>query len=160
MSAKALGSHFSRAKALRKVVILRDNRRSPLNSGSAAFFSLQRLCGVFLSAKIDKGLHIIKIFAFTFFRQAARMRQIECAYRKCDFRTRRNHLKYKILMRKSKNRTFCFFTLFANALAYGKGECAALYGMRALIYAAQRGKPFGFPLKSRKIAGVSSPRFS
>ena len=53
-------------------------------------------------------------------------------------------------MRKSKNHTFCFFTLFANALAYGKGECAALYGMCALIYAAQRGKPFGFPLKSRQ----------
>ena len=53
-------------------------------------------------------------------------------------------------MRKSKNHTFCFFTQFGNALPYGKGEFAPVYNMCALKNGAKRGKPFGFPIKSRK----------
>ena len=48
--------------------------------------------------------------------------------------------------------------LFADTSAYGRGEAAAFYNMCALKDAVARGKPFGFPLKSRHFAAVSSAR--
>ena len=103
-------SHFPRAKALRKVVIF---RKTP------TFAVLQTaLRSDFSSLPLFKGLHYYKCGKFTFPARGRSSRQIGGLFRKVRFSE--TQVIILIIMRKSKNDTFCFFTQFGNALPYGK----------------------------------------
>ena len=109
----------------------------------------------FSSLPLFKGLHYYGCGKFTFPARGRAPRQIVGLFRKVRFSE--TQVIILIIMRKSKNDTFCFFTQFGNALPYGKRVnlrpyilCVPLKGRKEGENAVSRKARGGVALKSRK----------
>ena len=101
----------------------------------------------FSSLPLFKGLHYYECGKFTFPARGRAPRQIGGLFRKVRFSE--TQVIILIIMRKSKNDTFCFFTQFGNALPYGKRVNLRPY----ILCVPLKGRKEGENAVSRKARG-------